>query len=197
MGKGIRVTLSKACGCEAFAKLRVASAMKMGKTKPQAVVAAVAISLASCHIPPSESSSSAQPPPAASPVPTVIALALDPLHTHHASPQVKNQDLRVWSSSDEVVNPLVRRALESYLSLSRSSTRGNLIRCSDFLQVLVPGVVLSDTVMKNSLEALRRDEADCADALRGLLSGVTAGDFEYCRHSMDETTGVLRYITWA
>jgi hypothetical protein len=52
-------------------------------------------------------------------------------------------------------------------------------------------------VMKNALDALRRDEADCADALRGLLSGGTAGDLEYCRHSMDETTGVLRYITWA
>jgi hypothetical protein len=61
----------------------------------------------------------------------------------------------------------------------------------------VPGVILPDTVMKSSLDALRCDEADCADALRGLLSGVTAGDLEYCRRSMDETTGVLRYITWA
>jgi hypothetical protein len=29
------------------------------------------------------------------------------------------------------------------------------------------------------LDALRRDEADCADAVRGLLSGVTAVDLEY------------------
>jgi hypothetical protein len=91
----------------------------------------------------------------------------------------------------------VRRALETYLSLSRSSTRGNLIRCRNFLQVLMPGVILPDTMMKSSLDALRRDEADCADALRRLLSGVTAGDIEYCRHIMDETTGVLRYITGA
>jgi hypothetical protein len=51
--------------------------------------------------------------------------------------------------------------------------------------------------MKSSLDAFRRDEADCADALRVLLSGATASDLEYCRPSMDETTGVLRYITRA
>ena len=119
-------------------------------------------------------------------------------HTNH-KPRAAVGDMklqRLASSVEAVQDPRVSSTLETFIAISASRGSANVLRATQFLRRAVPDVFVPETVVRNALAALRRQEDDATVAQDLLGDMHRAGDVTHISVGRSDE-GILNYIFFA
>lgn len=120
-------------------------------------------------------------------------------HTCEASNMQANGKLRnrVHSSVEACEIMEIREALEDFLSIPGRRSRGNVAAATPFLEKKLPGVAISEMVVRNAIVSILKNELDAEELVKFIQSerNSPSGSVEYLH--VGTNNGALDYCAWS